>query len=112
MRSAPPNETINPAPPQRSCFIGRANFSDFTGAQTASEEIVLTSPEISVPIAWDELVGSWNVPPGVYLKMEARAIFPDHSTKFYNLGSWSDDPVAPSARERRSADRWRRHYQD
>jgi hypothetical protein len=92
MAGSAPGHTISRAPPQRCYFIGRTNFSDFTGAQTAAVEIVLTSPEITVPVAWDELIVSWNVPPGVYLTVEARAIFPGHSTKFYNLGSWSDDP--------------------
>ena len=55
--------------------------------------VVLTSPEIPVPIAWDELVVSWNAtaPSGTYLKIEARGIYPDHSTKFYTMGLWSED---------------------
>jgi hypothetical protein len=85
-------QTIVPAPPRRCWFIGRTNFSDFTSVPTAAEEIVLTSTEITIPVSWDELIVSWNVPPGVYLTVEARAIFPGRSTKFYNLGSWSDDP--------------------
>lgn len=54
---------------------------------------VLTSPEMPVPIAWDELVVSWNAtaPSGTYLKIEARGIYPDHSTKFYTMGLWSED---------------------
>jgi hypothetical protein len=83
------------APPGDRCaFIGRKDFADFT--TTAGEkpgEVVMTSPELTVPIAWDELVASWNVPAGVYAKVEARAIFPDHTTKYYTMGLWSDDPA-------------------
>jgi len=86
-------QATDPAPMQRSFFIGRTNFSDFTSAPAVAEEMVLTSTEMAVPVAWDELVVSWNVPPGVYLKVEARAVFPDHATKYYNLGEWSEDPA-------------------
>jgi hypothetical protein len=86
----------NTAPTGDRCaFIGRKEFSDFTTTATEKPGIVeMISPELAVPIAWDELVASWNVPPGVYLKLEARAIFPDHTTKYYTLGLWSDDPAA------------------
>ena len=58
-----------------------------------SNEAVLTSPEFSPPNAWRDLVVSWNVelPPDGYLKVEARGIYPDHATKFYVLGLWSED---------------------
>ena len=45
---------------------------------------------MTVPVKWDELVASWNVPTNVYLKAEARAIYPDHTTKYYTLSEWSD----------------------
>ncbi len=77
---------------ERSIFIGRTNFSDFTKAPgTVSGEIILTSPEFKPDLAWDELIASWNVPPGVYLKVEARGIFPNHTTKYFMLSEWSDD---------------------
>src|SRR5205823_4897895 len=56
-------------------------------------EVVLTSSEITAPINWNELVVSWNLTAGAYLKVEARAIYPDHATDFYNLSQWSDDPA-------------------
>lgn len=87
-----PGQAADFARSQRSVFIGRTNFSDFTEGRTASGEIILTSPEITVPVAWDELVASWNAPPGMYLKVEARAIFAGRTTKYYNLGQWSADP--------------------
>ena len=45
---------------------------------------------MTVPVNWDELVISWNVPTNVYLKAEARAIFPDHTTKYFVMSKWSD----------------------
>jgi hypothetical protein len=76
-------------------FVAVKKFSKFkksSGAQT--NETVLTSPVFSAPISWNELVVSWNAdaPPGSYLKIEARGIYPDHSTKFYTMGLWSEDP--------------------
>jgi hypothetical protein len=76
----------------RNYFLGLADFSKFTKSAGAnSAETVLISPEISVPIPWDELVVSWNVPPGVFLKLEARGVYPDRDTAYYTLGLWSDD---------------------
>ena len=37
------------------------------------------------------MIASWNVRPDIYLKLEGRVIFPDHTTKYYTLGSWSAD---------------------
>lgn len=56
-------------------------------------ETTLTSPEFSAPLAWDELVMSWNAttPPGTGLKFEARAIYPERATAFYALGIWAED---------------------
>ena len=51
----------NSAPPERFAFIGRKDFSGFTNAPGAAPgETILTSPEIAAPIAWDELIASWN----------------------------------------------------
>jgi hypothetical protein len=77
----------------RCAFLGIADFSKFTrspGPET--NEIVLISPEITAPIEWNELVVSWNVPSGVHLKAEARALYPHHATRYYIMDQWSDDP--------------------
>lgn len=76
----------------RCAFMAYRDFSKFDHGKADSGELVLTSPELGVPVNWDELVASWNVPPGVYLKVEARAVYPDHATKYYTLDKWSDDP--------------------
>ena len=80
------------APVNPSGFIGITDFSKFNKS-TVGDELVFTSPEMPVPIAWDELIVSWNAtaPSGTYLKIEARGIYPDHTTKFYTLGLWSED---------------------
>ncbi len=73
-------------------FIGITNFSDFSkSAGALTNEMIFTSPEIMAPIDWDEFVVSWNVLPGVHLKVEARAIYPSHATQYYTIGLWSDD---------------------
>jgi hypothetical protein len=73
-------------------FIGLTNFSNFAVARLANETI-LTSPRIKPNIEWDELIASWNMEMARddYLKIEARGISPDHTTKFYTLALWSGD---------------------
>ncbi len=79
---------------KRTRFIGLKDFSQFAQTPGATPgEVVLTSPEIAAPINWDELIVSWNVGAGTYAKIEARGIYPDHATKFYTLGLWSDNPT-------------------
>jgi uncharacterized protein YvpB len=78
----------------RCAFIGITNFSSFAKSPAAlTNETIFTSPEIMAPIDWDELIVSWNVPPGVHLKVEARAVYPSHATRYYTMGLWSDDPA-------------------
>jgi hypothetical protein len=78
----------------RCAFIGITNFSSFAKSPgTLTNETTFTSPEIVPPIDWDELVVSWNVSPGVHLKVEARAIYPSRATRYYTMGMWSEDPA-------------------
>ena len=78
----------------RCAFIGLTNFSDFAQSPgPTNEEKVFLSPVIKAPIEWDELIVSWNVPAGVHLKAEARALYPNHATQYYTMGLWSDDPA-------------------
>ena len=90
----------------RCAFVGFTNFSSFTSSPgTPAGETVLTSPEIAAPIEWNELVVSWNVSPGVHLKAEARAIYPERATKYYTMSIWSDDPARfPRESARRQGD--------
>jgi hypothetical protein len=83
-----------PGPADQCRFIGLKDFSQFTTAlSTNAGEQILLSPVIKAPIAWDELIVSWNAetPPGAWLKVEAQGIYPDHKTRFYTMGVWSTD---------------------
>jgi Peptidase_C39 like family len=90
-------------------FIGLDRFSNFKQTQPAAGETVLLSPKLKSAIAWNELIVSWNAdaPAGTFLKIEARAILPDHKTAFYTLGQSSlDNQIFPrtSVRGQRDAD--------
>ena len=78
---------------QFSHFTGRDHFSIFARSQTGNGETVLLSPKIKSPIAWNQLIVSWNAdaPAGTFVKIEASAILPERQTKFYTLGLWSPD---------------------
>ncbi len=99
---------VDAAKAKRCAFVGITNLSDFARSPGALPgETVLTSPEMAAPIAWNELVVSWNVPSGVHLKAEARTFYPDHTTKYYTMDEWSDDPAQfprQSVRGQRDAD--------
>jgi len=77
-------------------FIGLTKFNRFSATPGTNGEVVLVSPKIKTSSRWNELVVSWNTtaPAGSYLKVEARAILPDHTTKFYSLGAWASDEQA------------------
>lgn len=91
----------------RNHFTAFKDFSSFTRTSGTNGETILASPEITVPVNWDELVASWNVASNVYVKVEARAIYPNRATKFYVLDEWSDDIARhprESVRRQRDAD--------
>lgn len=75
-------------------FIGFSSFEQFTKvAGNGVAETVFTSPVIQSRIETDELIASWNVRSraAAYLKVEARAIYSDHATRYFQLGRWSSD---------------------
>ena len=76
-------------------FIGFTRFNAFeTSPGSSITETVLTSKGIVARIPWNELVASWNanMPRGTYLKIEVRALYLDHPTKYYVMGLWSESP--------------------
>jgi hypothetical protein len=86
-------------------FIGIHKFDDFTTETATNGDIVQISPVIKAPIAWNELVASWNAAPMAgTMKVEARGIYPGHQTRFYTLGVWSSSAQRHSARGQRDAD--------
>jgi len=77
-------------------FIPFKSFSAFTKVRdTNTSATVLTSPEIRTGIRWDELIASWNagVSAVAGLKIEVRAIYSDHKTKWFTMGLWATDPA-------------------
>ena len=74
-------------------FIGVDNFSQFTRSENGNGETLLLSPVIQAGMDWNELILSWNatVTSGTFLKVEASAVSPDHSTPFYSWGVWAPD---------------------
>lgn len=93
--------------PGFSHFVGTDNFSKFSCSQNENGETILLSPKIKPAIPWNELVVSWNAsaPAGSFLKIEARAISPGRTTKFYALGNWSpDNQIFPRASVRNQQD--------
>jgi len=74
-------------------FIGLDEFSKFERSHTDQGASLWVSPEITAAIDWNELIVSWNAdtPAGTFLVIEARAVWPDHQTKFYTLGKWSPE---------------------
>lgn len=77
-------------------FIAFKSLSQFPkSAGERPDESVLTSPEIPTRIEWDELIASWNaeLPPGAWLKLEARGVYPDRTTKWFTMCLWSGDPA-------------------
>lgn len=67
-------------------FIGFSDFSTFK-----KENDTLVSKTIDPAIAWDELVLSWNLRGKGEATLEARLIFPDATSSWYQLGVWSKE---------------------
>jgi len=92
-----------------SSFIGMNDLWSFARTRDTNGHVILLSPVICSTNEWDQLVLSWNVTaaPGTFLTVEARAIQPGHTTKFYTWGCWSpDDKTFPraSVRDQKDAD--------
>jgi hypothetical protein len=79
-------------------FIGFTDFERFQ-KRPATNAVVLISPRIEAGFPWNELIASWNLrpKPGAGVTVEAKAIYPDRETKWYNLGNWTLEP-APQPR--------------
>jgi hypothetical protein len=77
-------------------FIGLDSLSGFVRTLGShSGEWVFTSADIRARINFNELIVSWNaeMPPGSSLVIEARALYPQTTTKYYTLAVWSVDPA-------------------
>jgi hypothetical protein len=98
--------TANVAGGNRCAFVSITNLSSFSRSTAGlTNETAFTSPELAAPIDWDELVVSWNTMPGMHLKVEARAIYPSHATRYYTMGLWSENTALfPRESVRRQGD--------
>jgi hypothetical protein len=76
-------------------FIGLTNFASFSQSTNSDGSITLTTPDLKWDAPWNELIVSWNAdaPAGTWLKIEARAEWPGHTSKFYTMGLWNRDNV-------------------
>jgi hypothetical protein len=75
-------------------FLGITDLSGWTEVREEGAGAVrLLSPEFAAPLAWNELVISWNTEASaeISLKVEARALYPDRVTRWYTLGLWTLD---------------------
>jgi len=87
-------------------FVGLHRFDDFKTESESATERTLVSPVLRAPIAWNELVVSWNAATrsNSWLKLEARGVYPERQTKYYSLALWSadapDHPRQSFARQR------------
>ncbi len=76
-------------------FSSLTDFSSFTKSTGENGTVSLLSPEITAPIAWNELIVSWNAnaPVGTFVRVEAAAKIANRQTKFYTIANWSLDNV-------------------
>ncbi len=77
-------------------FLAFTSFSSFNKSPgDGPGELRLTSVELVTRIDWNQLVASWNaeMPAAAYLRIEARAIYPERATKYYIMALWSGDPA-------------------
>lgn len=82
--------------PRGTQFIGFSHFGGFEESRgDRATDLVLTSPVIVGRIKADQAVVSWNatMPSNTWLEVELGGIYRDRSTKFYNMGVWSEDPA-------------------
>lgn len=95
-----PFTVASPAPnPRAMAFVSIAVDKTFQLQDNSpSGEWVFVSKPIEMPIEWDELILSWNVPsaPQAGFQFEVRPVFTRENTakdRFYHLGHWATDPA-------------------
>ncbi len=73
-------------------FMGITDFSRWTEEKDEGA-VRLLSPEFAAPIAWNQLVISWNTDASAEtgLMIEARALYSERTTRWYTLGLWTLD---------------------
>src|SRR5690349_3917953 len=87
-------KTVHDQSDARACgFVALRDFGTWDRTESGENERVLTSPELGLPLAANEIVVSWNAdsPVDSGLEIEARALYPDRTTKWFDMGRWSRD---------------------
>jgi hypothetical protein len=77
-------------------FLGIKSLAGWQSAPgNRPGETTWTSPPLETPLVWNELILSWNVhlPANTGIRLEARGVYTDHTTKYYVMGLWSADPA-------------------
>ena len=79
---------------QQTRFFGWKELDGWNKSPQNTNSWEWISPEIDAGFAWNELVASWNMrsKEDSGLKIEARAVYPHRSTRFYVMGYWSLNP--------------------
>jgi hypothetical protein len=78
-------------------FVAISDFAKFDREETVpSKETALISHALPLGLSANEIVVSWNAdaPEGTGIKVEAKALYADHESKWYMLGLWSKDGKA------------------
>lgn len=87
-----PRQSLSPLPGSTG-FVGLTDFSKFDRRRTLDRTVeVWISPELEVPLRWNELIVCWNAPAQVGLTVEAQARWANRVSRFYTLGHWALDP--------------------
>lgn len=78
-------------------FIGFEDFSRFTVAE--GQDGTALALKVDPGFLWDELIASWNLRGAAKgLLIEARAVYPGRTTKWYTLARWTLNPTTENAR--------------
>lgn len=87
-------------------YLATLIWTNLPPARKSDDGTVIQLGPFTTAIAWDEAVLSWNVQPaaGAALRVEARAVYSDHATRWYPLGTWSLDDTARRASVKLPAD--------
>jgi len=78
-------------------FVAITDFSKFESeGEPSAAARTLVSPKLSTGVSANEIIVSWNAdaPEGTGIKVEAKALYADHASKWYTLGLWSKDAKA------------------
>jgi hypothetical protein len=76
-------------------FMAVREFRDWRADRNTAGEVTYVSPVLDAGTSWNNLVVSWNADPRPtgYLDIQVQATYPDHETKWFTMGQWSEAPT-------------------